>query len=233
MGNIGSGSGSSYPGTLDTQTAVEVDSPAGGKTKARAAVPNDLAACVLAVETALGTNPQGSKSDVKSFLQIEHNADGTHKTIDGFAISQTAGANTVAVSTAGGILTGWQQTVYTSQSTTSDTSAATFNQALSGTVTNSSGFEYASQQIMSIAGTIETLYAQATQNTLNGNSVITLRKNGSNTALTATITAASTAVFSDTSHSVTFVAGDLLNWQIVNAGSSGGLVVTISAVVIF
>lgn len=57
MGNIGSGSGSSYPGALDTQSAVEVDSPSAGKTLARAAVPNDLASAVIAIETTLGANP--------------------------------------------------------------------------------------------------------------------------------------------------------------------------------
>ena len=95
MGNIGSGSGSSYPGTLDTQTAVEVDSPAAGKTKARAAVPNDLAACVLAIETELGTNPKGSKADVKTFLQVQHNTDGTHSAITASATITDMNGNVV------------------------------------------------------------------------------------------------------------------------------------------
>jgi hypothetical protein len=102
MSNLGSGSGSSYPGTLDTQSAVEVDSPNANKTKARAAVPNDLAAAIIAVETALGTTPQGTKSDVKTFLQTQHNADGTHgaitvTSINTFPVSATPAANTVPV----------------------------------------------------------------------------------------------------------------------------------------
>jgi len=82
MGNLGSGSGSSYPGNLDTQTLPEIDAPSSNKTKARAGVPNDLAAAVIAVEGALGKNPQGIKTDVKTFLQVQHNTDGTHKSFN-------------------------------------------------------------------------------------------------------------------------------------------------------
>lgn len=53
---LGAGNGTSYPSSLDT-AGTEVDSPAAGKTKVRAAVPNDLYAAVVAIETALGTNP--------------------------------------------------------------------------------------------------------------------------------------------------------------------------------
>lgn len=81
MGDIGSGSGSSYPSGLDTQTVVEVNSPDVGKTKARAEVPNDITSCILAIEQTLGVNPQGLGSDVKTFLQTEHNTDGTHSTV--------------------------------------------------------------------------------------------------------------------------------------------------------
>ena len=58
MGEIGSGNGSSYPTTLDTDTTQEVNTPNSGKTKARAEVPNDLGAAVVAIETELGTDPQ-------------------------------------------------------------------------------------------------------------------------------------------------------------------------------
>ncbi|MDE2227293.1 MAG: hypothetical protein KGJ89_05070 [Patescibacteria group bacterium] len=90
MANLGAGSGTGYPGVIDVQTTPEVDSPSANKSKARAAVPNDLASAVIAVETALGTNPQGSKTDVKTFLQTEHNANGTHNNITvsgGLAVS--------------------------------------------------------------------------------------------------------------------------------------------------
>ena len=78
MSEIGSGSGSSYPGALDTDSTQEVNSPNAGKTKARAEVPNDLGACIVAIETELGTDPAGTKTNVKTYMQTEHGADGTH-----------------------------------------------------------------------------------------------------------------------------------------------------------
>jgi len=80
MVEIGSGSGSSYPGSLDTHSVPEVNSPNAAKTKVRAEVPNDLGSAIVAVQTELGTDPAGTTTDVKTFLQVEHNADGTHNT---------------------------------------------------------------------------------------------------------------------------------------------------------
>lgn len=52
MAELGSGSGTSYPGALDTDSTTE------DTTKyARADVPNDLAAAIVAIETALGAPP--------------------------------------------------------------------------------------------------------------------------------------------------------------------------------
>jgi hypothetical protein len=106
MGNIGSGGGSNYPSSLDTQTSPEVDAPSGSATKERAAVPNDLAACVIACETTLGINPQGSKTDVKTYLQNQHNTDGSHSSI---TISGTTVA-TGLITANGGISTPGQIT---------------------------------------------------------------------------------------------------------------------------
>ena len=78
MAELGAGSGSSYPTSLHTNSVVEVDSPATGKTKVRANVPNDLAAAIVAVQTELGTDPAGAKADVKTFLQIDHQTSGKH-----------------------------------------------------------------------------------------------------------------------------------------------------------
>lgn len=76
MGELGSGTGSSYPTTLDTNATVEVNSPNPGKTKARAEVPNDHASALIKIETELGTLPKGSKADVKTRLDdIETTAD--------------------------------------------------------------------------------------------------------------------------------------------------------------
>jgi len=76
MANIGSGGGTGYPSAIDTQSP-----PESGATLARSDVPNDLAAAVIAIETELGTNPSGSEADVKTFLQTEHDVDGSHGAI--------------------------------------------------------------------------------------------------------------------------------------------------------
>ena len=83
MAEIGSGNNSSYPGALDTNSIPEVNSPAAGKTKARKEPIEDLTACTIAIETELGTDPAGSLVDVKTFLQTQHQTDGTHKNTHG------------------------------------------------------------------------------------------------------------------------------------------------------
>jgi len=74
MAELGSGNGTSYPASLDVDNTVEVD----GSTTARADVPNDLAAAIIGVQTELGTDPAGALTDVKTYLQTEHNTNGTH-----------------------------------------------------------------------------------------------------------------------------------------------------------
>jgi len=76
MAELGSGNGTDYPSALDTDNTLEVD----GSTLVRADVPNDLGAAIVAIENELGTNPSGTVADVKSYLQIEHNTNGTHDT---------------------------------------------------------------------------------------------------------------------------------------------------------
>lgn len=83
MGEIGSGNNSSYPGALDTNAIPEVNSPAAGKTKARKEPIEDLTDAVIKIETELGTDPAGSLTDVKTFLQTQHQTDGTHKSTHG------------------------------------------------------------------------------------------------------------------------------------------------------
>ena len=87
MAELGAGGGSGYPGALDTDSTPESSS-----TVARADVPNDLAAAVVAIQTELGTDPAGSLTDVKTNLQTEHGADGTH---DNTKMAMLAGAQTV------------------------------------------------------------------------------------------------------------------------------------------
>src|SRR3990170_1265958 len=83
MSEIGSGNNSSYPGDLDTNSIPEVNSPAVGKTKARKEPIEDLTDAVIKIETELGTDPAGSLTDVKTFLQTQHQTDGTHKNTHG------------------------------------------------------------------------------------------------------------------------------------------------------
>ena len=79
MAEIGAGSGSNYPGTLDINSNPEINAPNPGKTKARKEVIEDLSACIISIETTLGVNPQGTKATVVARLDQEHNADGVHK----------------------------------------------------------------------------------------------------------------------------------------------------------
>ena len=105
MAEIGAGSGSGYPGALDTNSTLEVD----GSTLARADVPNDLAASVIAIETELGTDPAGTKTDIKTFLQVSHQTDGTHwrrsaKT-DNYTVTTSDNMTLFEASTSGGNIT--------------------------------------------------------------------------------------------------------------------------------
>ncbi len=98
MAELGSGSGSDYPTSIDTDANKESSS-----TSARANVPNDLAAAIIAIMTELGTDPAGSLATVKDFLQAEHNIDGTHVVSsvswvkDGLVIASASGAPTTDV----------------------------------------------------------------------------------------------------------------------------------------
>lgn len=98
MGEIGSGTGTSYPGAFDVDSIPEVNAPLAGKTKARAEVVKDLAAAILAVQQELGTDPAGTLTDVKTYLQLQHNSDGTH---DASLVALLAGAQTLLDKTLG------------------------------------------------------------------------------------------------------------------------------------
>jgi hypothetical protein len=74
--------------------------------------------------------------------------------------------------------------------------------------------------ISPLAGTFSNLYFNCTSNASTTNVTITLIKNGSATSLVATITALTTGVFSDTTHSVSVSAGDLLNYSL-SQGATG------------
>lgn len=72
---------------------------------------------------------------------------------------------------------------------------------------------------MPTAGTLKNLYVR-TINTTSGTMVITARKNNSDGALTATIASSGTNA-SDTSNTMSFDAGDRLEFKVVNNRASG------------
>lgn len=55
MAELGAGAGSGYPAVIDTDATLETAAD-----YARIAVPNDLAAAIVAIETELGADPAGT-----------------------------------------------------------------------------------------------------------------------------------------------------------------------------
>lgn len=64
------------------------------------------------------------------------------------------------------------------------------------------------------ARTLRNLRVKASSNPLAAALVVTVYKNGSATSLTATITTASTALFTDITNSVVFTSGDLFDLRL-------------------
>lgn len=100
MANLTTSGTTSYPTGIDTRTAV-TDDPGG--TEVVAAHHNGVALAIVAVETALGTSPQGSATDVSTRLNVSQNADGTLKSSvvqagTGSSVTYTSGVFTVAYS---------------------------------------------------------------------------------------------------------------------------------------
>lgn len=79
------------------------------------------------------------------------------------------------------------------------------------------------QMIVPKAGTVKNLYVHGTENGLDGNLVITVRKNGVDTALTITL-GATVTTGSDTSNSFSVVAGDLLSIEFDATAASTGYI---------
>jgi len=64
LSEIGAGSGTGYPSALDSNNILEYDKESAEKTLVRSDVVNDIAAAIVAIQTALGTNPEGNAGDV-------------------------------------------------------------------------------------------------------------------------------------------------------------------------
>ena len=93
MAHLGAGNGTNYPSALD-EVGTEIDDPSPSATLVRANVPNDIYAAIVAVQTELGTDPAGTLTDVKTFLQTEHNTNGTHGAITATGLKVTIPALT-------------------------------------------------------------------------------------------------------------------------------------------
>jgi trimeric autotransporter adhesin len=69
------------------------------------------------------------------------------------------------------------------------------------------------QFIMPVAGTLSNLYVYVISNGSTTNTTITVNKNSAHSAIVATITALTTGEFSDTVHSISVSAGDLIQFE--------------------
>jgi len=94
------------------------------------------------------------------------------------------------------------------------------NQFLGMFVSGSSATEASVQQPMAVAGTLNGFYMRINSALAVTNSeTYTVRKNGVDTAVTCMITSASGALAcSDTTHSATFSAGDLISIGTTHTG---------------
>ena len=90
------------------------------------------------------------------------------------------------------------------------------------------------QVIIPVAGTIKNLYVlTSTTQSAGGSQVCTVRKNGANTAIVATIAASAVAgTFSDTTNSVSVAAGDKLSLQVQNNAATGTAATIVSVAII-
>lgn len=84
MSEIGSGSGTSYPSSLDTDATIESTS-----TKVRKEWANDVTSAIVAMQNEMGTNPSGSVADVATRIAAQHHTNGNHLTIYGVLPSYT------------------------------------------------------------------------------------------------------------------------------------------------
>jgi len=80
MADLGAGVASDFPGALDTD-----DSPEVGTNNTNHLPVLGVTNAVIAIQTELGTDPAGSLTDLKTYLQVEHNTAGKHDFLAGSA----------------------------------------------------------------------------------------------------------------------------------------------------
>ncbi|GAG91235.1 unnamed protein product [marine sediment metagenome] len=73
------------------------------------------------------------------------------------------------------------------------------------------------------AGTVQNLYVQANANSHDQSMVLTIFVNGIATSVIATVTAGSTAVFSDVSNTAAITAGQSVSLRVVLASGTGSV----------
>lgn len=104
------------------------------------------------------------------------------------------------------------------------TPGASYYSTLTGqALTGQAASTVSTRSVCPVAGTARSLYVKAGTNTLNGATVFTVRKNGVDQALTVTVTAGSTAIFSDTTNTFSVAAGDQLEIKADGTASGSGV----------
>jgi hypothetical protein len=94
-----------------------------------------------------------------------------------------------------------------------------------------SATESARQLVVPRAGVVKNFYLNTSSVQGNNTFVITVRKNGAPTAVTVTIpTSGAVGTYSDTTHSVSFAAGDLLSIEYTNNATGGGSSAAINSI---
>lgn len=78
------------------------------------------------------------------------------------------------------------------------------------------------QWVAARSGTLKNLYVQATANTLDAGTPVTLRINGAPTTVTVTVPLGDVALHSDVANTAAVAAGDLISLEIDASGSTGG-----------
>lgn len=139
----------------------------------------------------------------------------------GFRVAGGPSGTAICLRTLGGAFAASSNTV-TRMSTCSDsllTTTAYFG-GVTGTTLGTTESLY--QTLIKTPATFKNASVYVDSNSRNGDSVMVLRVNGADTALTITIPASTTGTFEDTTHSVAVVDGDLVCWRLQAAGSSGG-----------
>jgi hypothetical protein len=98
-------------------------------------------------------------------------------------------------------------------------------------VSPTSGFasgEAGTETLVKTSGTVKNMACYVSANARTTNTVITLRKNGADTALALTIPAGTTGLIENVVNTVAVAAGDLINWKIVAGSGTESMTTDIS-----